>query len=302
MRKTALGLVISLMLLFGRVQFLIAGDRAQEKVIVISVDGLSPKGLFDLWARKKHSPLHDLVNKGAYTWQAQTCSLSSTLPCHASMLSGLTVTRHHVDWNSLLPERGSIDVPTVFSLARAAGLETVAIAQKEKFVHLVHQTGPERDIAFFEIQLDRQRVIGDAILCLGMVRPDFMFIHFKDVDQTGHSDGWYSDRQLAALSAIDDEIGRLISELKKRKFWNSGVLIVTSDHGGHGKDHVGQMPIDMTIPWIAYGHGIRHQQLTCPVTTYDTAATAMYLLGLSPPENLEDHLFDGRVVTEIFQH
>jgi arylsulfatase A-like enzyme len=61
-------------------------------------------------------------------------------------------------------------------------------------------------------------------------------------------------------------------------------LIITADHGGHGKGHGSDDPRDVTIPWIAWGRGVRAGELTGdPVRTVDTASTVLWLLGLSEP-------------------
>ena len=58
-------------------------------------------------------------------------------------------------------------------------------------------------------------------------------------------------------------------------------MIVTADHGGHGTGHGSKDPRDVTIPWIAWGQGVRQSVLEPPtVRTMDTAATVLWLLGL----------------------
>ena len=61
-------------------------------------------------------------------------------------------------------------------------------------------------------------------------------------------------------------------------------LIVTADHGGQGRGHGADHPLDRTIPWIAWGEGV-HAGLTLPpgVSTMDTAATVLWLLGVPVP-------------------
>src|SRR5687768_17561031 len=59
-------------------------------------------------------------------------------------------------------------------------------------------------------------------------------------------------------------------------------LIVTADHGGHGTGHGSKDPRDVTIPWIAWGQGVRQGVLDqSTVRTMDTAATVLWLLGLT---------------------
>jgi hypothetical protein len=52
----------------------------------------------------------------------------------------------------------------------------------------------------------------------------------------------------------------------------------------------------MTIPWIAWGAGVRPgYEITAPVTTDDTAATALWLLDVPIPAS-----FDGKPVETAF--
>jgi arylsulfatase A-like enzyme len=53
----------------------------------------------------------------------------------------------------------------------------------------------------------------------------------------------------------------------------------------------------MNIPWIAWGKGVKKgEKIIAPVTTYDTSATALWLLGVPVPEH-----FDGKPVTSAFR-
>ena len=78
---------------------------------------------------------------------------------------------------------------------------------------------------------------------------------------------------------------------------DKSTIIVTADHGGHAKTHGSALPIDMDIPWIAWGQGIkRGYEIQAPVKTFDTAATALWLLDVPRPES-----FDGVPVTSAFE-
>ena len=61
-------------------------------------------------------------------------------------------------------------------------------------------------------------------------------------------------------------------------------MIVTADHGGHGTNHGSDDPRDVTIPWIAWGQGVKQGALTqSTVRTMDTAATVLWLLAVAEP-------------------
>ena len=84
--------------------------------------------------------------------------------------------------------------------------------------------------------------------------------------------------------------------IEKAGIAGSSVILLSADHGGHAKTHGTNSPEDMTIPWIAWGVGVkRGVTITAPVTTYDTAATALWLLGVPIPSN-----WDGKPVTSAF--
>ena len=60
--------------------------------------------------------------------------------------------------------------------------------------------------------------------------------------------------------------------------------------------HSGAKKIDREIPWIACGPGVREDfVITDPLSTMDTAATALYALGLPIPTEIE-----GKPRTDIF--
>ena len=67
-------------------------------------------------------------------------------------------------------------------------------------------------------------------------------------------------------------------------------VIVTADHGGHGRTHGTELAEDITIPWIVWGEGVRvGAELPVGVRTTDTAATALWLLGVAVPTDWSGH-------------
>ena len=73
-----------------------------------------------------------VMQTSAYTLDAQTILPSSTLPSHASMLTGMCPSKHAVYWNDYVPENGYALGTDLFDIAHAAGLRTVMIVGKEK--------------------------------------------------------------------------------------------------------------------------------------------------------------------------
>jgi len=106
-------------------------------------------------------------------------------------------------------------------------------------------------------------------------------VHFSDPDEAGHSKGWMSERQLKAISDSDRCLGIIYEALDKAHLLDDTLIIVSADHGGHNRVHSGAKLIDREIPWIACGPGVREDfTITNDISTKDTAATALYALGL----------------------
>ena len=258
-------------------------------VLIVSIDGLRPDVL--LGAETPH--LDGLWQPGAYTWRARTVVPSVTLVAHASMLSGVLPSVHGITWNSWRPERGTIQVPTLFSIAREAGLSTAMVVGKAKLAHL--QAPGTIDVFEFAGYTDAAviQVTGQII---AQARPVVLFVHLPDVDGAGHAWGWGSDMQLRTVSATDALVGRLLDALEVAGIRDRTLIIVTADHGGHGTSHGSDREEDVTIPWIVHGPGVRAgHAIRRPVWIGDTAATALYALGLEVPEGWE-----GRPVVEVF--
>jgi predicted AlkP superfamily pyrophosphatase or phosphodiesterase len=246
-----------------------------DHVIILSEDGLRPDAL-----AQAHAPVHEeLMREGAYTMHARTIRRASTLPSHAAMLSGFDVEAHGLSWNSWQPSRGFIKVPTVFSVATDAGQEAVAFVGKRKLEHIAQ---PGSVAIFSNPGYLCRKVVGPAAEHFRQSRPQIEFVHFSDPDSSGHSVGWMSDDQLVAIGHSDDCLGKLVEAIKESDPTRT-LLIISADHGGRGRNHSGAREEDLVIPWIAWGAGVRPgHRITAPVSTVDTAATALWALGYAP--------------------
>lgn len=258
-------------------------------VFIVSLDGGRP----DVIRNSDMPALKTLMSQGAVTWNARTVSPSVTLVAHTSMLTGLTPSRHRIDWNGWRPEKGLVTVPTVFALAKARGYGTAMFVSDDKFQHLL-AAGSVDD---FALRLGGARdVARDAARCILAKKPGLCFIHFADADHAGHEHGWGSPEQRQALHEDDAALERVLDAIRRGGLARDSLIIVTSDHGGHDHTHGTDSPQDMTIPWIASGSGVRAGvTLDADVSTCDTAATALWVLGVPLPSGL-----DGRPVSVAF--
>jgi predicted AlkP superfamily pyrophosphatase or phosphodiesterase len=221
--------------------------------------------------------------------------------------------KHQVLWNDYMPIRGFVKVPTIFSLLKANDPQAVTglFAGKVKFRHLwldgsldvFDFGGPQTRAPIAgtpEIEKDKKPSQLVAKLASAWVKerkPALAFIHFSDPDTAGHKSGWGSPEQKEAFKVTDQALWQFIQALKEAGIADSSVVIISADHGGHDKTHGENIPDDMIIPWIAWGKGVKKGfSITAPVTTYNTAATALWLLDVPVPAD-----FDGKPVISAFE-
>jgi arylsulfatase A-like enzyme len=254
--------------------------RKIQHVLIISEDGMRADAVATL-----HLKWHDLLRKrGASTVHAMTIRDASTLPAHASMLSGVTPRVHGLTWNTWRPSAGYIKAPTIFNHAKEAGLTTAFFTGKTKLRHIV----PPGTVGVYERPgYYCKKVAEEAAAYLTTEKPALAFVHFSDPDEAGHAKGWMSKAQEKAIYNSDRCLGILYEAMEKAGLLDDTLIIVSADHGGHNHVHSGATLIDREIPWIACGPGVREDfNIPTTVSTVDTAATALYALGLPIPAEI----------------
>jgi len=273
--------------------------KADKHVFIISFD---QGGGAEIQKAANMPTFHEMAKEGAYDWQAYTIVPSITLPSHTSMLTGVGIQKHQIDWNDYRPEMGVVKVPTVFSLAHAQGFSTAMYVGKEKFKHL----NIPGSVDHFEISGNALAVAAAFAKDLPKEKYNLCFLHFADIDSKGHGFGLHSPEWVQALADTDAALKIIKDAIVKAGLEKNSVVILTADHGGHnytasdGKTkgtHGSSKPEDVEIPWIVWGHGVKKNfAISNAVVTYDTSATALWLLGIKIPES-----FWGRPVTSAFR-
>lgn len=259
--------------------------EAVHHAIVISIDGLRP----DLMLIANTPNLHALMQRGCYSMWARTTPNSITLPSHVSMMTGVNPRRHDIEWNRDFETREPLypRVPTLFEAAKRHGFTTAVAAGKSKFVMFDRPGVLDWRSIPTQTKTETADVVGPACDIIREHKPDVMLIHFPSVDNVGHAIGWATPQQMKAIEDADAAVGQVVKTLEEADLTDSTLLIVTSDHGGAGKDHGPDDPRSRHIPWIAAGPGIRHHvDLTIyaklVIKTEDTFATVCWMMGIPP--------------------
>ena len=262
---------------------LLPAESLTRNVVVVSIDGLRP----DAIAAYGAATLQRLMREGSYTLQASTIHPSKTLPSHTSMLTGQPPERHGVLWNNVATAKAdSVDLPNIFSVARAHGYSTAAFFSKAKFQPLQLEGTLDYSQAPGGLygRWSSERTVSDVARYLDGARPNVLFVHLTDPDAAGHRAGWMTPEYGRAVLAADRALARLVSLADDAYGRGNFSVIVTADHGGHGTNHGSDDPRDVTIPWIAWGKGVKPGALPqTTVRTMDTAATVLWLLAVTEP-------------------
>ena len=265
-----------------------------EHMIIISIDGRRP----DAISVTRMPNLQRLIRQGIYASNALTVHPSTTIAAHVSMLTGLDSSRHKVAEKTF--GRGYYSQPTVFSVAKAAGLTTAMFFSKEKLDFLANPDyldcvyGPQRHR---KISVDAST---DAIaVAFDTAWPSkkcaLTFIHLREPDNAGHWWGRMTKAYPRSAANADRAVGRILATVAHSSVQEKTAVLVTADHGGHGRSHRERKPENMTIPWIVVGAntpaGIAIEKT---IYVYDIAPTVLALLNLSAPTHI-----DGQVIDEL---
>lgn len=244
-------------------------------VILFSIDGMRPDGMM-----QARTPAMDaLMAGGAHTLTAQTVMPSSTLPCHSSLFYGCRPERHGITTNTWTPQVRP--VPRVFEVVHQAGGTTASFYNWEQLrdlsppgvlnaaVFLRNCDSPEGDHDLADLAVDW---IQSHVFSLA-------FVYFGHVDIAGHNDGWMSDPYIAAIENADACIQKVLDAAPENR-----LVLLTSDHGGHGQSHGTDCREDMTTPYIMCGAGVpENLALDRPVNITDIAPTITGALEIDAP-------------------
>jgi predicted AlkP superfamily pyrophosphatase or phosphodiesterase len=292
-------LTLILVLLIGSPVCWAADDKppVASRVLIVSIDGLRP----DVALRANMPHLRSLMARGSFSFWANTTDVAVTLPSHTSMLTGVTPEKHGIHYNADKEDNKPEFplVPTLFDLAKKQGRTTALCAGKSKF-RAFDRPGA-LDWKFIK-EANDATVASMAAAIIHEHHPDVLFVHFPENDRVGHAIGWGTPEQIKAVEGADEGLGQVLAALDAEHLTDSTLIILSADHGGNGRTHGGLDPRSRHIPWIAAGPGVKQNydltlNIKLVIYTYDTFATACYVLGIPLPSNL-----DGKPVLDIFQN
>ena len=252
-------------------------QAARKKVLIIDIDGCRPDALI-----AAQTPNIDaLVRDGLVSYEAQTCQETVSAPSWSSMLTGVWPRKHGVRENSFNGSRFD-GYPHVFRRLKDAcnGAVTASIVNWEP-IHSNIVTQADLSTAYPK----DAEVAQAASQFLSQHDPDVLFLQFDEVDQAGHSYGYGPSvpAYLDALELLDGSVGVVLTALRGRKSYGQEdwLILISTDHGGSGREHGENVPEHRTIFLIVSGPATARGQIESPPLVVDIPPTIFTHLGLS---------------------
>jgi hypothetical protein len=276
------------------------GTPKARHVIIIGVDGMSTDGVM-----KADTPvLHDMMKHGSWSLHARGVLPTTSGANWASVIDGVGPDQHGVtsnDWQvgefnfpaSVTGSGGFF--PSLFQILtdQHPQWEVGSIYHWKGFGNLYDHRFVDYDVN----GKDEDETTDLAVAYIKAKQPALLFVHLDHVDDAGHSFGHGTARYYEAVAKADGLIGRIRQATVEAGIADDTVIMVTADHGGVGKGHGGQSLAELEIPWITYGKVIQpNNPLDLPINTFDTPATAAWLLGVKIP-----YAWLGRPVTPVLK-
>lgn len=273
--KTSLVLLAALAFASSSVLSPAAEPATDRIVVLISVDGLAHYYFDD--PKAEMPTIRELAKEGARAGMMKCSMPTVTWPNHTTLVTGVNPGKHGVIGNNyldretlksvpLIPDplfdkEEIVKVPTIYDVAKAAGLKTGAIIwPASRGAKTLDWTVPDvfSDQLFqgkatpsllaefkaagipYEQQEtwcktgkgeDRDRMYVQMLNhVIRTHRPNVALLHLVEVDHVEHAKGPQTPEAYAAVKFADDRVREVWDELKKSSP-GKATLIVSSDHG-----------------------------------------------------------------------
>lgn len=275
----------------------VAQPKNVKHIIFIGVDGMGGYAV----DRPGNTTLRMMMKKGAYSLKAQSCLPSSSAPNWASHFMGSGPEQHgYTKWNSKTPENPSTVkneyglFPTIFyAIKKDKPILSTAVVYEWDGISYLY----EKECVDKQADGDGDvETINKAIKVVEENKPAFLFVHLNSPDSAGHSIGFNSTEFYTKVRNADTYIAQIIEATKRAGIFDNTLFLVSADHGGKGKEHGGDTPVERQIPWIWYGKTVRKKgEIKRNITVYDTAPTIAWLLRVQSQKE-----WIGSAVKEVF--
>jgi predicted AlkP superfamily pyrophosphatase or phosphodiesterase len=240
-------------------------------------------------ARSALGYMEALVAAGeAQVYQVVSELPSLSRPLYATLMTGRRPVEHGIVGNAIVRR---LDIPSVFSIARAAGLTTAAAAY-HWFSELYNEApfeprhrlteGADRNIQhgvfYWSDEYPGDHTFADAHCLIERASPDFVVVHPMNIDDAGHKHGGDGVGYRNAVRASSAHLSLYVPLWRARGY----TVIVTSDHGMNADgNHGGPGETETHVPFYTIGSDRFTFDPEIEVRQLDIAGTLSASLGIA---------------------
>jgi predicted AlkP superfamily pyrophosphatase or phosphodiesterase len=202
--------------------------------------------------------LDGLIANGIYSPDALNDDVTISGTGWSGNLCGVWSEKHLVTGNDFTTNNYE-EFPPVTKYMNDVGLHTVSIVHWNPINDNIIE-----EHADFKLNVGSDLEVGSqGANYLTMNDPDFMFLHFDDVDHAGHASGYSTGvpEYIAAIESVDLHIGMVLQALEARPGYGEEdwLILVTTDHSGLNFGHGGSSIDEQNIFVIASGNTLETQ-------------------------------------------
>jgi arylsulfatase A-like enzyme/Tfp pilus assembly protein PilF len=289
----------------------------QPNLVLVTLDTVRADHLGCYGDREAVTPWLDRLAGEGIRFANASSAVPLTLPSHTSLLTGLLPPHHGLRNNGVGALRP--DTATLATLLAGAGYRTAAFIGA--FV-LDHRFGLKAGFELYDDEIERdpkagvvleaerpgREVVDRALAWLAKddTRPFFLWVHLYDAHAPYTPPPAWGARHPGRpydgeVSAVDEQVGRILAELRRRGLDGKTAVAVAADHGEglgeHGELTHGlllyeptlHVPLLLRAPW-----GLKARVVETPVSLVDLAPTLAGLLGHPFPTAPGAAPLDGR--------
>jgi predicted AlkP superfamily pyrophosphatase or phosphodiesterase len=198
-------------------------------------------------------------------------------PNHVAILTGVTAGRHGVTSNA--PSAlAAVTVPDYLRLLERHDPHLVTMKLASWPVDERLPSGAD----VVAIGPDATIVARAATALAGDV--DALFLFLDGPDAAGHAEGFGGAAYVSAVRDADRALGRLLDVVAARTSFarEDWQIVVTTDHGGAGREHGGTSDAETTIPFLVASRHAAGRAEGADVRNVDVTPTVLAHFGIDP--------------------
>lgn len=260
-----------------------------KKLLFIGLDGCRGDCLL-----QSNSPnLKNFLKEGAYSFRGQTNDITLSGPGWSSLFTGVWRDKHGVRENSFIANnfetypsffhRLRKEYPTLKSSSSChwTPINDIILNNPTNKTYTLVKWNPITFInekpSNYEFNCKSDDEVEEK--CIEMLKKEDIslhFLHFDDIDHTGHQHGFHPSKKeyIEAIEKTDKRIERILKTIENSK--DEWSIIVSTDHGGEIGGHGRDLPECRTIFYLCKNKNVKLGEIKDPVNSVDIPFTIFH--------------------------